>query len=70
MTFCQDIFPTTKITTNDNFLLSNLDWEDILDQYIWKLDDFSIVKTLGIRWNAVTDAFYYNVETNQLYHIL
>ena len=55
-----------KIAADDNFLLNNLARDDLLDEDILKLGDSSTVKTLGIRWNAVTDAFYYEVEPNQI----
>ena len=50
------------MTANNNFLLENLPREDLLDEDFLKFDDSSTIKTLGIRWNAWSDSFYYVVE--------
>ena len=58
-------FPLKQITANDSFTLNNLSRED-LDEDVLKLGNFSTVKTLRIRWNAMVDAFCYEVEPNQI----
>ena len=55
-------FPLKKITANEKILLENLPREDLLDEDFLKFDDSSSTKTLGIRWNALLDSFYYVVE--------
>ena len=55
-------FSLKKMTANDQFLLESLSRENLLDEDFLKFDDSSSVKTLGIRWNALTDIFYYAVE--------
>ena len=59
-------FPLRKITANNSYLLNNLAREDLLDEDFLKFDDSSTIKTLGIRWNAKADFFYYVVEPNQI----
>ncbi|XP_075150744.1 uncharacterized protein LOC142224849 [Haematobia irritans] len=54
-------FPFKKITANHKFLLQGVAREDLLDEDFLNLDDSSMVKTLGIRWNAKYDHFYYVV---------
>ncbi|XP_065355015.1 uncharacterized protein LOC135949392 [Calliphora vicina] len=56
-------FPLKKMTANDQSLLKDLPREDLLDEDFLKLDASSTIKTLGIRWNAITDSFYYVVDT-------
>ncbi|XP_075156671.1 uncharacterized protein LOC142229953 [Haematobia irritans] len=55
-------FPLKKITSNCQTLLSNLAREDLLDEEFLKFDESSATKTLGIRWNAKTDTFFYKVK--------
>ncbi|XP_075163067.1 uncharacterized protein LOC142235692 [Haematobia irritans] len=54
-------FPFKKITANNRFLLQDIAREDLLDEEFLKFDDSRAVKTLGIRWNAKCDYFYYVV---------
>ncbi|XP_059224813.1 uncharacterized protein LOC131997647 [Stomoxys calcitrans] len=54
-------FPLKKITANHADILQTVPAEDLLDQDFLKLEDSSDTKTLGIRWNAMMDVFYYNV---------
>lgn len=55
-------FRLKKMTANNTFLLENLAREDLLDEEFLKIDDSSTIKTLGIRWNAIQDIFYYIVQ--------
>lgn len=55
-------FPLKKLTANHTQLLYNLPPEDLLDEDFLKLEDASETKTLGIRWNAMTDTFFYKVN--------
>ncbi|XP_075167694.1 uncharacterized protein LOC142239814 [Haematobia irritans] len=55
-------FPLKKLTANNSVLLEHLAREDLLDEDFLKIDDSSTIKTLGIRWNAIHDIFYYVVE--------
>ncbi|XP_059225279.1 uncharacterized protein LOC131997762 [Stomoxys calcitrans] len=54
-------FPLKKITANHFDILQTVSREDLLDEDFLKFEDSSETKTLGIRWNAMMDAFYYNV---------
>ncbi|XP_075167743.1 uncharacterized protein LOC142239882 [Haematobia irritans] len=56
-------FPLEKMTSNNDFLLQHLAREDLLDEDFLKFDESSTTKTLGIRWNAKEDEFFYNVES-------
>lgn len=51
-----------KITANDRVRLEHVPREDLLDEDFLKFDDKSSIKTLGIRWNAMTDSFYYVID--------
>ncbi|XP_075163307.1 uncharacterized protein LOC142235939 [Haematobia irritans] len=55
-------FPLKKLTANNRILLENWPREDLLSEEFLKIDDYSCTKTLGIRWNAIQDNFYYTVE--------
>ncbi|XP_075157820.1 uncharacterized protein LOC142231087 [Haematobia irritans] len=55
-------FPLRKITANNPDILQHLAPEDLLNEDFLKLEDTSDTKTLGIRWNAMTDSFYYKVS--------
>lgn len=52
-------FPLKKITANNRAMLEGIAPEDLLDEDILNFDYSSTVKTLGIRWNALSDTFYY-----------
>lgn len=52
-------FPLKKITANDPRLLLNLPTDDLYDQHFLRFQESSSVKTLGIKWNALTDTFSY-----------
>ncbi|XP_075162826.1 uncharacterized protein LOC142235455 [Haematobia irritans] len=52
-------FPLKKITANDSQLLEHLSPEDLYDTDFLRLDEASSTKTLGIKWNALTDSFTY-----------
>ncbi|XP_075150439.1 uncharacterized protein LOC142224542 [Haematobia irritans] len=54
-------FPLKKITANHSQILQNIPPEDLLHEEFLKLEDTSEAKTLGIRWNAMADNFYYSV---------
>ncbi|XP_075168002.1 uncharacterized protein LOC142240188 [Haematobia irritans] len=56
-------FPLKKLTSNSTTLLQCWPREDLLDEEFLKIEDHSAIKTLGIRWNAMTDSFYYNVDS-------
>ncbi|XP_075158079.1 uncharacterized protein LOC142231352 [Haematobia irritans] len=55
-------FPLKKLTSNSKALLQSWPREDLLDEEFLNIENHSAMKTLGIRWNAMTDSFYYNVE--------
>ncbi|XP_036344598.1 uncharacterized protein LOC118753833 [Rhagoletis pomonella] len=57
--------PLKKITANHPELLKHIPTEDLLDSNFLKLDSSSSTKTLGIRWNALNDAFSYSTEPIQ-----
>ena len=51
-----------KITANHQCLLQHLAREDLLDEDFLKIDASSTIKTLGIRWNAISDTFFYAID--------
>ncbi|XP_075150331.1 uncharacterized protein LOC142224446 [Haematobia irritans] len=55
-------FPLKKITANDSQLLTHLPPEDIYDLDFLRLDETSSTKTLGIKWNALSDSFSYTLN--------
>ena len=57
-------FPLKKITANHSELLASLSEDDLYDSNFLKFHDTSSTKTLGIRWNALTDSFSYSFNTN------
>ncbi|XP_075163072.1 uncharacterized protein LOC142235697 [Haematobia irritans] len=59
-------FPLKKITANDPQLLEHLPPEDLYDLDFLHLDEASSTKTLGIKWNALTDSFTYDINPIQL----
>ena len=55
-------FSLRKFTSNHSLMLQDLAPQDLLDEDFLKFEEASTTKTLGVRWNAVTDAFTYSVE--------
>ncbi|XP_075163644.1 uncharacterized protein LOC142236255 [Haematobia irritans] len=55
-------FPLKKLTANHPEILEQVPPEDLLREDFLKLEDASETKTLGIRWNAMTDSFHYQVS--------
>ncbi|XP_075161620.1 uncharacterized protein LOC142234376 [Haematobia irritans] len=49
----------TKITANDPQLLTHLPSEYLYDSDFLKFSETSTTKTLGIKWNAISDTFSY-----------
>ncbi|XP_075150527.1 uncharacterized protein LOC142224630 [Haematobia irritans] len=58
-------FPLKKITANDSQLLDHLPPEDLYDLDFLRLGEASSTKTLGIKWNALTDSFEYAMKPVQ-----
>ncbi|XP_065365565.1 uncharacterized protein LOC135958596 [Calliphora vicina] len=52
--------PLKKITANDSQLLTHLPKEDLYDLDFLRFHESSSTKTLGIKWNALTDTFSYS----------
>ncbi|XP_075151197.1 uncharacterized protein LOC142225306 [Haematobia irritans] len=59
-------FPLKKITSNNITLLENWPREDLLNEEFLRIEEKSATKTLGIRWNAVTDSFFYAIDPIKL----
>ncbi|XP_075167803.1 uncharacterized protein LOC142239957 [Haematobia irritans] len=55
-------FPLKKLTANHTEILNQMPPEDLLNEDFLKLENTSETKTLGIRWNALTDMFYYKIS--------
>ncbi|XP_075150959.1 uncharacterized protein LOC142225069 [Haematobia irritans] len=55
-------FPLKKLTSNHISLLQNWPREDLLSEEFLKIEEQSSMKALGIRWNAVTDSFFYAID--------
>ncbi|XP_075157918.1 uncharacterized protein LOC142231185 [Haematobia irritans] len=55
-------FPLKKLTANNSLILQQMPPEDLLNEDFLKLEGSSETKTLGIRWNAMADNFYYSVS--------
>ncbi|XP_046801107.1 uncharacterized protein LOC124418530 [Lucilia cuprina] len=53
-------FPLKKITANTSELLTNIASEDLYDSEFLRFQETSTTKTLGIKWNALTDSFSYS----------
>ncbi|XP_037816164.1 uncharacterized protein LOC119606677 [Lucilia sericata] len=53
-------FILKKITANDTQLLINISSEDLYDSNLLRFHETSATKTLGIKWNALTDEFSYS----------
>ncbi|XP_059217426.1 uncharacterized protein LOC131994659 [Stomoxys calcitrans] len=54
-------FPLVKLTANDPQLLARLPKESLYDSDFLRFDEASTTKTLGIKWNALTDSFSYTL---------
>ncbi|XP_075159324.1 uncharacterized protein LOC142232403 [Haematobia irritans] len=52
-------FPLKKISANDSELLTGIPSEDLYDLNLLRLSEASSTKTLGIKWNALSDKFSY-----------
>ncbi|XP_059217585.1 uncharacterized protein LOC131994736 [Stomoxys calcitrans] len=55
-------FSLKKLTANNKILLESWPREDLLSEEFLNIEDQSSIKTLGVRWNAMADFFYYTVE--------
>ncbi|XP_073820218.1 uncharacterized protein [Musca autumnalis] len=55
-------FALRKWTSNSKDMLRGLAREHLLNEDFLELGDKSSAKTLGIRWNASTDCFYFVME--------
>ncbi|XP_065356169.1 uncharacterized protein LOC135950561 [Calliphora vicina] len=53
-------FPLKKITANNPQLLAHLPKENLYDLDFLRFHEASSTKTLGIKWNAITDTFSYS----------
>ncbi|XP_037826209.1 uncharacterized protein LOC119614167, partial [Lucilia sericata] len=56
-------FSLRKWTANHDYILKNLSSDQLLDTEFLKLSDSSTAKTLGLRWNAGQDHFYFKLQT-------
>lgn len=52
-------FSMRKWTSNAKKILSELPSDQLLYEHFLEFDDRSTAKTLGIRWNATSDCFYF-----------
>ncbi|XP_070141568.1 uncharacterized protein [Drosophila kikkawai] len=52
-------FPLRRWTSNERALLKALPKEHLLSTDFLDLEEVSTTKTLGVRWNATTDEFYF-----------
>lgn len=52
-------FSMRKWTSNAKKILSELPSDQLLYEHFLEFDDRSTAKTLGIRWNATSDSFYF-----------
>ncbi|XP_065368817.1 uncharacterized protein LOC135961248 [Calliphora vicina] len=57
-------FTIRKWTANHDYLLKGLSPDHLLDTEFLKLSDSCKTKTLGLRWNAGTDNFYFQLKNN------
>lgn len=58
-------FHLRKWTSNSIEILKDLPREHLLNEEFLTFDDKSMAKTLGIRWNAISDEFYFVTEKIQ-----
>jgi len=54
--------PLKKITANNPELLANISSENLLSEDFLQFESTSDTKTLGIKWNARQDVFYYTIK--------
>nr|XP_044249383.1 uncharacterized protein LOC123002820 [Drosophila takahashii] len=52
-------FPLRKWTSNEKKLLQGIPKEDLIRADFLELEDASMAKTLGIRWHATSDSFFF-----------
>ena len=52
-------FELRKWTSNHKKILADVPYEHLLQKDFLDFDDSSVIKTLGIRWNALSDVFYF-----------
>ncbi|XP_075150976.1 uncharacterized protein LOC142225089 [Haematobia irritans] len=55
-------FSMKKWTSNSKRILSDLPKDQLLNEDFLEFDDRSTAKTLGVRWNASSDLFYFSVS--------
>ncbi|XP_059221697.1 uncharacterized protein LOC131996228 [Stomoxys calcitrans] len=55
-------FTMRKWTANCREILSDIPQEDLLREDFLKFDDSSTAKALGIRWNAMSDCFFFSIQ--------
>lgn len=58
-------FPLRKWTSNSTEFLQSLPKEHLLNEDFLQFDDCSMAKTLGVRWNAKGDYFYFTAQAIQ-----
>ncbi|XP_075151218.1 uncharacterized protein LOC142225329 [Haematobia irritans] len=57
-------FPLRKWTSNSTEFLKSLPKEHILKQDFLVFDDSSQTKTLGVKWNAMSDCFLFDIQAS------
>ncbi|XP_075162907.1 uncharacterized protein LOC142235542 [Haematobia irritans] len=58
-------FPLKKIIANDPQLLAHIPPQDLYDSEFLRFHESSSTKTLGIKWNALSDSFTYSINPIQ-----
>ncbi|XP_075150740.1 uncharacterized protein LOC142224842 [Haematobia irritans] len=58
-------FPLKKIIANDPQLLAHIPSQDLYDSEFFRFHESSSTKTLGIKWNALSDSFTYSINPIQ-----
>ncbi|XP_075158129.1 uncharacterized protein LOC142231406 [Haematobia irritans] len=58
-------FPLKKIIANDPQLLAHIPSQDLYDSEFLRFHESSSTKTLGIKWNALSDSFTYSINPIQ-----
>ncbi|XP_073831675.1 uncharacterized protein [Musca autumnalis] len=59
-------FSMRKWTSNEEQILQGLPPDHLLSEKLLEIEDESNAKTLGIRWNAKSDFFYFSVKPIQM----
>ncbi|XP_073823930.1 uncharacterized protein [Musca autumnalis] len=59
-------FSMRKWTSNEEQILQGLPPDHLLSEKLLEIEDESSAKTLGIRWNAKSDFFYFSVKPIQM----